>query len=236
MAEGSAPAGPLAALLQAREKQRIDAQGTHDVMLAKLLELREQEKDIKHKHAHEFFTTVTVKEKSQQKRVTCLACGHAFEATGPTRLVKHLVSCPLMPADVKEPFKQIQKQTDAVKLQKRQRDNMVKEEAQQLAAEHAQKQAKLVQQKLRAGLKSLEVFEADLAIAKFWYANGLSFNAATAEEDSYYREMIRKIQAAPAGYIPPSRNKLAGPLLDECHDWMWRKIKERDPDGSRTMR
>ena len=42
MAEGSAPAGPLAALLQAREKQRIDAQGTHDVMLAKLLELREQ--------------------------------------------------------------------------------------------------------------------------------------------------------------------------------------------------
>ena len=55
-------------------------------------------------------------------------------------------------------------------------------------------------------------------------------------QESYYREMIRKIQAAPAGYVPPGRKKLAGPLLDETHDWMWRRIDERDPDGSRAMR
>ena len=48
--------------------------------------------------------------------------------------------------------------------------------------------------------------------------------------------MIKKIQAAPCGYIPPNRNKLSGPLLDECHEWMWKKIGERDPDGMRAMR
>ena len=74
-----------------------------------------------------------------------------------------------------------------------------------------------------------------MAISKFWYANGLSFTAASAAEDSYYREMIEKIQAAPIGYVPPGRNKLAGPLLEECHNWMWKQLKDRDPNGSRTM-
>ena len=230
------PADPVAALLLARERQRIDAQDTHDILLAKLLELREAKIDIKSKHIFEFYKTVSSKgNKSQQKRVACLACGHSFEATGPTRLVKHLVSCALVPADVKQPFKEIMKKSEGVKVHKRQRDNLVKEEAQQLAAEHAEKQAKLVQQKLRTGFMSLEVYEADLAISKFWYANGLSFNVASAAEDSYYREMIQKIQAAPVDYVPPGRNKLAGPLLEECHNWMSKQLKDRDPDGSRTM-
>ena len=92
------------------------------------------------------------------------------------------------------------------------------------------------QQGVRAGLKSLEAAEADLAIARFFYANGLSFAAASGGQDSYYRAMIKKIQAAPCGYIPPNRNKHSGPLLDECHEWMWKKIGERDPDGMRAMR
>ena len=152
------PADPVAALLLARERQRIDAQDTHDILLAKLLELREAKIDIKSKHIFEFYKTVSSKgNKSQQKRVACLACGHSFEATGPTRLVKHLVSCALVPADVKQPFKEIMKKSEGVKVHKRQRDNLVKEEAQQLAAEHAEKQAKLVQQNIRTGFKSLEV-------------------------------------------------------------------------------
>ena len=148
----------VAALMLARERQRIDAQGTHEVFLAKLLELSEANIDIKNKHIFEFYTTVSSKgNKSQQKRVACLACGHSFEATGPTRLVKHFVSCALVPADVKQPFKEIMIKSEGLKVHKRQRDNLNKEEAQHLAAEHAEKQAKLVQQNIRTGFKSLEV-------------------------------------------------------------------------------
>ena len=117
-----------------------------------------------------------------------------------------------MPGDVKKPFKELFDQNESNKVQKRQHDTLVKEEAQHLAAEHAAKQAKLVQQSVRVGLKSLEVAEADLAIAKFFYANGLAFSAASAEQESYYREMIRKIQRRPrqlAMYLPAGKSSLA---------------------------
>ena len=77
----------------ARETQRIEAQGTHEVFLAKQLELSEAGIDIKSKHIFEFYKTVSSKgNKSQQKRVACLACGHSFEAAGSTRLVEHFVN------------------------------------------------------------------------------------------------------------------------------------------------
>ena len=58
----------VAALMLARERQRIDAQCTHDIFLAKLLELSEAKIDIKSKHIFEFYKTVSSKgNKSQQK-------------------------------------------------------------------------------------------------------------------------------------------------------------------------
>ena len=148
----------VAALMLARETQRIEAQGTHEVFLAKQLELSEAGIDIKSKHIFEFYKTVSSKgSKSQQKRVACLACGHSFEAAGSTRLVKHFVNCALVPANVKQPFRKIMIQSEGLKEHKRQRDNLKQEEAQHLAAEHKEKQAKLVQQNIRTGFKSLEV-------------------------------------------------------------------------------
>ena len=64
----------------------------------------------------------------------------------------------------------------------------------------------------------------------------MSFAAASHEQESYYREVVKKIQAAPVGYIPPNRFKLAGPLLDECYKDMWKRIEQRDPNCSRAMR
>ena len=64
----------------------------------------------------------------------------------------------------------------------------------------------------------------------------MSFAAASHEQESYYREAVKKIQAAPVGYIPPNRFKLAGPLLDECYKDMWKRIEQRDPNCSRAMR
>ena len=231
-AQPAQPAPGINVLLQAREKQKLDIAAMHEMMLARLQELPD---DIKHKHAGEFYRTVKSKEKSQQIKSECLACGHAFETTGSTRLVKHLLNCALVPNEIKKPFRLLFEKNESNRVQKRQHANLVKEEAQHVAAEHAVKQAKLVQQGLRVGMKSLEVAEADLAIAKFFYANGIAFSAASVVQESYYREMVSKIQAAPYGYLPPGRHKLAGPLLEETHSWMWRKIEERDPDGSRAM-
>ena len=103
-----------------------------------------------------------------------------------------------MPSEVKAPFKALHEKTASVsQVEKRARDNLCAKEAQVAAAAHAAKQARLVQQKARAGFKTLEVAEADAAIANFFYANGLAFSAAATEQDSYYCEMIKKIQAAP---------------------------------------
>ena len=49
----------VAALMLARETQRIEAQGTHEVFLAKQLELSEAGIDIKSKHIFEFYKTVS---------------------------------------------------------------------------------------------------------------------------------------------------------------------------------
>lgn len=223
---------PLNVLLAAREKQRIDAQANAEVLLAIFKDLPAD--GIKHKHANQFFKVEAAT--SQQTKGVCLACGLRLSSTGSSRFVSHLVSCGLLPNEIKQPFKALKDANESSKLQKRQHDNLVKEEAQHVAAEHAAKQAKLVQQSVRAGLKSLESAEADLAIAKFFYANGIAFSAASSEQESYYREMVRKIQSAPSGYVPPNRHKLGGALLDEVHAWMWHKIDQRDPDGSRAMR
>ena len=215
------------------EKLRLEAEVRHHRLLAVLQGLPTP---IKQKHAVGFFTLIESKSRSQQVKVQCMACGHALTSTGSTRLQKHILSCALMPTEVKEPFSKLSQQLESVRMQKREHETLVNEEAKVEAVEHAKKQAKLVQQGVRAGLKTIEVAEADMAIAKFFYANGLSFGAASAATDSYYREMVRKIQLAPTGYIPPNYNKIAGPLLEESYAWMWSKIDERDPKGSRTRR
>ena len=56
----------VAALMLARERQRIDAQCTHDIFLAKLLELSEAKIDIKSKHIFEFYKTVSSNLEGQQ--------------------------------------------------------------------------------------------------------------------------------------------------------------------------
>eukprot|EP01018_Ginkgo_biloba_P029096 Gb_01419 [translate_table: standard] len=54
--------------------------------------------------------------------------------------------------------------------------------------------------------------EVDLAIVRFFYANGISFNVA---QSPYYGEMVKAIQGAPSGYKPPSFEKLHTTLVDK---------------------
>ena len=71
----SSAVGPVAALMLARERQRIDAQCTHDIFLAKLLELSEAKIDIKSKRTSLSFTRPSARtskgklgNKSQQQK------------------------------------------------------------------------------------------------------------------------------------------------------------------------
>ena len=105
------------------------------------------------------------------------------------------------------------------------------EEAAIAAAQHDQKQKELKQQGIKAGLKTSQVDATDKAIAKFFYAAGISFSAADNSLTSYYRSMVLAIKSAPLDYVPPDSKKIGGPLLDVCYEEMWREIRSRDKDG-----
>eukprot|EP01018_Ginkgo_biloba_P032854 Gb_14489 [translate_table: standard] len=51
-----------------------------------------------------------------------------------------------------------------------------------------------------------------LAIARFFYANGISFNVA---RSPYYGEMVKAINGASSGYKPPSLEKLHTTLVNK---------------------
>ena len=87
------------------------------------------------------------------------------------------------------------------------------EEAQLAKQEHETRQLVLKQQCVRAGFKCDKTAAAELAIARFFYANAIAFSTASYQEDSLFREMVRAIQAAPSGFIPPNDKKLSGELL-----------------------
>lgn len=54
-------------------------------------------------------------------------------------------------------------------------------------------------------------YEINDAVADFFKANGISFNAT---RSPYYKEMVRKIIVAVTGYAPASYNKMSTSLLD----------------------
>lgn len=182
---------------------------------------------------HFFVDIKSEKVGSQQIKATCLFCRKGpIASTGAARLVDHLIACDACPKPVKAGFKSL-RDTTGTKRKLEQEAAALREEEKQLAAvQHEAAQATLKQQCIKAGLKTAQQSAADLAIAKFFFANGVSFSTADPSSTGYFREMCRAIKEAPASYIPPEPKKLGGPLLDECHKEMWSKIKERDPDGA----
>ena len=94
------------------------------------------------------------------------------------------------------------------------------------------KQAKLAkalqrQQSLGQSFGAAESEVADHAIARFFYANGLSFAAADTTPGSYYRSMVDAIRGVKPSYVPPGQHKIAGSLLERCHTNMEADIEKR---------
>eukprot|EP00966_Prymnesium_polylepis_P321600 7377905-Prymnesium_polylepis.1 len=141
-----------------------------------------------------------------------------------------------MPAQVKKPFKELREKTESNRQGKREVALVQSEEAQIAAQQHAAQQARLKQQCIRAGVHSAEVDAADKAIANFFYANALPFSAASSDQASLYRQMVKAIQKAPSNYVPPNNKKLGDELLDTCHESMWAQLKARDPDGAQALK
>eukprot|EP00966_Prymnesium_polylepis_P330765 7386382-Prymnesium_polylepis.1 len=222
------PAVQLAAVQQVNQ---LDIAQRHEQTLAIFAPHKE---GLKPKHAHLFFTEVvtTNPNNSQQMKGSCFNCKQSVSSTGGTRFASHLAGCPLVPAQVRQAFKALQHEKEKKSCAKRDALTLANEEADIMAKEHEAQQVALKQQCIRAGLKTAEVAAADVAIANFMYANGISFSVASTEATSRYRTMVRAIQNAPPGYVPPTEHKFSGPLLDECYSNMWRAIEARDPDGA----
>ena len=112
----------------------------------------------------------------------------------------------------------------------------MKEEAELAAQQHNLEQAKLKQQCIRSSMACAQTDAADKAIARFFYANALSFSAASPEASSIYRAMVAATKATPPSYVPPTRNKIGGELLDKCYDYMWGKLGAHDAEGGHSMK
>jgi len=190
--------------------------------------------ELKPKHAELFFVHVqgTSVLNAQQKKGNCMHCDKSVASTGANKFQNHLTSCFLCPIEVKKAFEAIRSSTEKVAVAKRHLAALAQEESQLEAQTHEMQQSMLKQQKITVGLKTVQVAAADNAIAEFFFANAIPFNAAgDAGGNELYRKMVQTIQNAPAGYVPPDRKKLAGRLLEEAYVRMWQKLEARDPGG-----
>ena len=226
---------PLPNLNQVSVRQHLDVAAVHAKALEKLDTL--SGKKVEPKHAALFFENVVKKEgTAQQQNGKCMACNQSVVSTGAFKFQSHIIVCPLLPAAVKKPFKELREGTTNKASEKWEVAVLQKEEAQIAALQHAANQQQLKQQCIRAGIHTAEVDAADKAIAKFFYANALPFGAASSEQDSIYREMVKAIEETPRNYVPPNSKKLGNELLDACDQDMWAKIKARDPDGEQALK
>ena len=181
----------------------------------------------------DFCRNVTYKKAGgQQLEAECMFCGAHLISTGATRVVDHFANvCVLCPKSVRDPCIAVRNSSDAKRVRKDEHGVLVFQEQEQAVRLLKAQKTELRQQSIRSGFKTAEATFVDQAIARFFYANGINFGAADCSTDSYYREMVRALQAVPSGYVPPNPKALAGPLLPEAHNKMVDDVEKRDADG-----
>jgi len=229
------PTTATATMAAAAETRRLDIAAMHAKALSIFNTIKANPNvTFAKKHCVDFYENVrnTNPNNRQQMKGNCMCCSREIASTGSFKFTEHLTKCSLCPREVRNAFIALNEKTEVKRAEKRDGERMATEEAQLAAQQHEQRQAQLKQQCIKAGIKQSEVNAADLAIANFFYANAIPFNAASSEPDSLYRKMVSAIQAAPSGYVPPKVHKLAGSLLDESYNDMWAKMHARDPDGT----
>lgn len=172
----------------------------------------------KKKQAISFFADLKWKTVGgQQVKGNCMFCKQSVASTGAIRMSLHLSKCKVAPAVVRDGFLALEEKTEGSKKRKTEHKTVIEDDRARQVQEQRNAQKKMLQQGLVTSLKAAEIAVADNAIAKFFYANGISFNVADEASGSYYHEMIQAIKATPSSYHPPGRRKIAGSLLDSCY-------------------
>ena len=229
-------AAPIAVGGLAQQNVLVTTAGAEE-SVRRLNELQAEAEDIlrckpivKPKSAENFFSDVKRKEgTAQQLSGTCMFCKRRVVSTGASKLVDHLINCQLCVDSVKLPLRSLRQKTSSKRKMKIDEKEVVEREVEHQREIIKAQKSELRDQNIRSGFKSAEVQMADEALARFWYSNALPFGTADTSPSSYYMQMVRAIQAAPPGYMPPNKNKLGGPLLDSVHDTMLKDIANRDP-------
>ena len=225
---------PTAAVAQAQL-------GDDDALQARLHALAEEvtEKlaaivDFKPKDALRFVRGLSYKKVGgQQLEGDCMFCGKHLNSTGATKVVDHFKTCALCVPELKAKCAALRDETEKKRKEKADHTALVVKEAEvQLHEAKVQKSAALVQQNISTGFGNAETGIANKAIAKFFYTNGISFGAADMAPDSFYREMVNAIKAAPAGYVPPSSRVISERLIDAVYAETEASVAQRDAAGN----
>ncbi|KAL1525074.1 hypothetical protein AB1Y20_019947 [Prymnesium parvum] len=167
--------------------------------------------------AFSFFKDIVKKQGTQQVTADCTFCWKSVTSTGASRLAEHLADkCVACPKEVKVKFQELKNKVEHKRKLATAQIVSAKEEMERDQRLNVEKKQMLMQLSLPAATKVAAKEAADKAIARFFYANGLPFFAASHEADSYYREMISAVQKAGAGYLPPGAKAIGGKLID---DW-----------------
>lgn len=186
----------------------------------------------KPKHVSQFFTNIEYKSVgSQQLHGACMFCNRIVHSTGAARLLDHLLECPICVPEVQVQCKALRDKANGKRKQKAEESALVVCEAEQQVELIKAQKKEFRQQSIRSGFRSAESEVADRAIAEFFYANALPFSIADTSVDSYYMQMVNALRATPSSYVPPSSKKIAGPLLETCHQRMLANIEARDANS-----
>ena len=147
-------------------------------------------------HVLPFFTKMQLKAVgSQQRTGYCMFCSLKITGTGATRFVDHLAKCSFVCAAVQEPCRKLVVHSDGKRKLKDEAANAAEDEVARKLVKMKQEKDAMKQMGIKSGFRAAEAEVADQAVANFFYANGLSFNAATDTGPSAaFTKMVRAIQ------------------------------------------
>lgn len=168
---------------------------------------------------HKHFKVIEARDKGNDK-VKCVYCSHEMVG-GATRMRAHLlkhrgVGCTPCTGDIPEAvhaeMQQAEDEAQACKL-KKQKAAAVDAATRSVASSAAASSSR--QSTIKEAVKRADKSSCDAALSKWAYAAGVSFNAL---DSMYFKDFCKLVGNFGSSYVPPGREKLRGPLLDEACD------------------
>lgn len=148
--------------------------------------------------------------------IECLQCGHVFRG-GASRIRSHLLgtkdgvsACDAVSEEDKQKLGKIAQEKSEQQLSKKRKtdlDNLTRSNSDPSAASTSNSSRF---NPITSAFQKVDKASADASVARFFYANGLPFNAA---RSSQYSDMIDQITKMPPGYKPPTYNRIRDELL-----------------------